>query len=67
MVVIENQQYHHSYVNLIRNLYHHPTDRSDIEKDFKDKLNEEFKYEMLLEKAIDLLFFWSTKKINMKR
>jgi hypothetical protein len=52
---------------LIRNWYHHPTDRSDIEKDFKDKLNEEFKYKMSLEKAIDQLIDWLTKNDKYRK
>lgn len=58
---------HHSYVNLIRNWYHHPKDRSNIEKDYQLKLNEKFNYDELLKKAIEQLVDWLTRNNKYKK
>lgn len=51
---IENSSWkHHTHVNLIRNWYHHPKDRSDIEKDFIYKTGKQFNSDKLLKIAID--------------
>ena len=51
---IENNGYkHYSIINLVRNYYHHPSDRKDMEKDINNKMNDEHKnIEVLLECAI---------------
>ena len=58
---------HHSYVNLIRNWYHHTKDRSVIETDYQSKLNEKFNYDELLKKAIEQLVDWLTRNNLYKK
>lgn len=66
--IIKNGNFsHHSYVNLIRNWYHHPKDRSNIEKDYLQKLNEKFNYDELLKKAIEQLIDWLTRNNKYKK
>lgn len=66
--IIKNGDYsHHSYVNLIRNWYHHPKERTDIENDYLLKLNRKFNYDELLKKAIEQLIDWLTKNNKYKK
>lgn len=44
---------HYSIIHLVRNYYHHPSDRKDMEKDINKKMDDEHKnIEVLLECAI---------------
>lgn len=51
---IENGKYkHYSIIHLVRNYYHHPSERKDMEKDINKKMDDEHKnIEVLLECAI---------------
>ena len=52
---IENNEHkHYSIINLVRNYYHHPSDREIIQKDIDEKMNDEYKnIEILLKCAIE--------------
>ena len=67
VIIINGDYQHYSYVNLIRNWYHHPKDRSDIETDYQNKTKRKFNYDELHKKAIEQLIDWLTRNNRYKK